>query len=296
MTRAGAKPVAAGLVLTTVAALFTLWAASAGVQAAIDRRMAAYRDEPDVLWIPSGKILKRLSLGHEGLMADIYWTRAVQFYGGQRRDHKTDLSMLGPLLDITVDLDPYLLVAYKFGAIFLSEPSPHGASQPQQAVRLIQKGIQANPDEWRLWHDLGFIYYWNLKDYPAAAAAYLEGSKNPHAAPWMKVMAAVILQKGGSRETSRFLWTEVYQSAEDQTIRQNALDHLQTLKATEDIEELEKRVSLFRDQTGHWPQSFSELVAQGLLQGIPEDPLGFPYRIEPNGKVGLNPKSKIRME
>ena len=295
MNRAGAKRRAPGLAMAMVAALFTLWAASAGVQAAIDRRMAPYRDTPDVLWIPSGKILKKLSLGHDGLMADIYWTRAVQYYGGQRRDHKTDFSMLGPLLDITVDLDPYLLVVYKFGAIFLSEPPPHGAGQPLQAVRLIQKGIAANPDEWRLRHDLGFIYYWNLKDYPAAAAAYLEGSKNPHADPWMKVMAAVILQKGGSLETSRFLWTEIYQSAEDPTIRQNALEHLQTFQATEDIAELEKRVSFFRDQTGRWPQSFSELVAQGLLQGIPQDPLGFPYRIEPNGKVGLDPKSKIRL-
>jgi tetratricopeptide (TPR) repeat protein len=229
MNGAGSKRVAAGLVLLVAA-----WAASAVVQVAIERRMAAYRDAPDVLWVPSGKVLKRLSLGYDGLMADIYWTRAVQYYGGQRRDRKTDFSMLGPLLDITVDLDPYLLIAYKFGAIFLSEPSPRGAGQPQQAIRLIQKGIQANPDEWRLWHDLGFLYYWDLKDYPAAAAAFLEGSKNPHAAPWMKVMAAVILQKGGDRETSHFLWTEIYQSAEDPSIRQNAREHLQALQATED--------------------------------------------------------------
>ena len=101
------------------------WAASAAVQAAIDRPHGRlYNDAPEVLWIPSGKIMKRLSLGHDGLMADIYWTRAVQYYGGQLRDSKTDFPMLGPLLDITTDLDPYLLVAYRFGAIFLSEPSP----------------------------------------------------------------------------------------------------------------------------------------------------------------------------
>ena len=271
-------------------------AGSAGLQMAIDARTPSERDSPEILWIPSGKILKRLSLGHEGLLADMYWTRAVQYYGGRIRDHKTDFSLLGPLLEITTDLDPDLVIAYKFGAIFLSAPKPRGAGQPHEAVRLVQKGIRAHPDEWRLWNDLGFIYYWNLEDYSAAADAFLEGSKNPKAAPWMKVMAAVILEKGGNLETSRFLWTEIYRSSEDPTIRKNAREHLQTLQALDDIEELEKRVRLFHDRMGRWPQSFSEMVAQGLLNGIPTDPLGFAYQIQPEGKVGLHPKSKVRLD
>jgi len=292
MSRAGAKPIAAVFALVMIAGL----AASAGLQTAIDRRMAPYLGTPDELWIPSGKVLKRLSLGNSGLMADIYWTRVVQYYGGQIRDRKTDFSLLGPLLDITVELDPNLLVAYRFGSIFLCEASPRGAGEPMQAVRLIEKGIQANPDEWRLWHDLGFIYYWDLKNYPAAAQAYLDGSKNSHADPWMKVMAAVISQKGGNRETSRFLWTEIYRSAEDTMIRQNAEEHLQSLQAMDDMEELDKRILLFREKTGRPPQALSELVTEGLLKGVPIDPLGFPYRLSPGGKVVLSPKSSIRLE
>src|SRR5690348_5812553 len=77
----GAKPGVAGLVVIVLLAL----GASAAVQVQIDGRMAPYRDTPDVLWLSSGKTVKRLSLGFEGLLADIYWTRAVQFYGAQRR-------------------------------------------------------------------------------------------------------------------------------------------------------------------------------------------------------------------
>ena len=288
------KPAVAGLLAIVLVAL----GASAAVQVQIDRAIAAYRNAPEVLWVSSGKTVKKLSLGFEGLLADIYWTRAVQFYGGQRRDRKTDFALLGPLLDITTDLDPQLLIAYKFGSIFLAEPSPQGAGDPQQAVRLIRKGIQANPDYWRLWGDLGFIYYQDLKDYPAASAAYLEGSKNPSAAPWMKVMAAVIEQKGGNRDTSRFLWTDVYQTTEDPTIRENALAHLQGLKAGEEIEQLDKLIAEFREKTGRQPESFADLVAEGLLGGIPADPLGLPYRIGPDGKAALDPReeSKIRLE
>jgi hypothetical protein len=271
-------------------------AASAAVQVAIDKRMGARDATEDTVWIRSGKLLKRLSLGQEAFLADIYWTRAVQYYGGQRRDRKVDFSTLYPLLDITTDLDPYLVPAYKFGAVFLTEKPPRGAGDPQAAVRLIKKGIAANPDEWRMWHDLGFIYYWELKDYQAAADAYLEGSKNPHAATWMKVMAAVILQKGNDLETSRFLWNEVYRTTEDPTIRQNALDHLQGLKAGEDIDRLQTLVIDFHDKTGQWPRSFTELINAGMLRGVPADPEGKPYRIDESGIVRLGRDSKIRLD
>ena len=35
----------------------------------------------EVLYMPSGKSVKRLSLGYSSLLADIYWTRAVQYFG-----------------------------------------------------------------------------------------------------------------------------------------------------------------------------------------------------------------------
>lgn len=265
-------------------------------QMALDRRLAAYRQTPEMLWMPSGKILRTLSLGHNGLLADIYWTRAVQHFGRQRILRRHEYPLLAPLLDITVTLDPQLLVAYRFGGVFLSAPPPLGAGQPEKAIDLLRRGIQANPDQWRLWHDLGFIYYWELKDYPAASAAYLEGSKHPRAAPWMRVMAAVILQKGGDRVTSRFLWTEIFQSTEDGTIRDNARMHLDTLRALDDIEELERRAAAFRDQTGRWPQSFQELTAAGLLEGVPADPQGHPYQLQPEGQITLHPNSEVKLD
>lgn len=265
-------------------------------QMALDRRLAAYRQTPEMLWMPSGKILRTLSLGHNGLLGHIYWTRAVQYFGRQRLARRYEYPLLAPLLDITVTLDPQLLVAYRFGGVFLSAPPPYGAGQPEKAIDLLRRGIAANPDQWRLWHDLGFIYYWELQDYAAASAAYLEGSRHPDAAPWMKVMAAVILQKGGDRETSRFLWSEIYLATEDVTIRENARMHLDTLRALDDIEELERRATAFRDRTGRWPQSFQELNAAGLLEGIPADPQGHPYQLQPDGKVTLHPESEVKLD
>lgn len=265
-------------------------------QMTLNRRLAPYRETPEMIWVPSGKILRTLSLGHNGLLADIYWTRAVQYYGRQRVDRKFEYPLLAPLLNITVALDPQLLVAYKFGGVFLSAPPPLGTGEPDKAVELLRLAIRENPDEWRLWHDLGFVYYWELKDYQAASDAYLQGSKHPNAAPWMQVMAAVILQKGGDRETSRFLWTEIFNSTEDFTIRENAKDHLDTLRALDDIEELERRAAAFHDRTGRWPRSAQDLTAAGLLQGVPLDPAEFPYQFQPDGKVTLHPDTTVQLD
>jgi len=65
-------------------------AAAARVQVSIDREIRPYQQAPEMLWIPSGDVLKKLSLGHDGLLANIYWTRVVQYYGGRIRDHKTE--------------------------------------------------------------------------------------------------------------------------------------------------------------------------------------------------------------
>ena len=175
------------------------------LQRALDRQLTAQRRLEELLYLPSGKILRRLALGHEGLLANIYWTRVVQYFGRKKLDHSARFDLLGHLLQITTELDPQLVIAYRFGAIFLAEKSPAGAGQPQAALHLLRRGIVANPNYWRLWQDVGFIYYWDLKDYASAARAFQTGSERPGAHLWMRVLAATVAAEGGKTGTSRLL-------------------------------------------------------------------------------------------
>jgi tetratricopeptide (TPR) repeat protein len=276
--------------------LAATWGGSVWVQAAVDHEIGPDRSSDEVLWISSGKVIHLLSMGQDALLADIYWTRVVQYYGARLRDHKSDFHLLAPLLNITATLDPQLKVVYTFGSIFLAEPSPWGPDDPQKAIDLLRRGITAMPDDWRLYHQLGFIYYWNLQDYGKAAAAYQEGAKNPHADDWMRVMAAAIHLKGGDRDTSLFLWQKIYDSTGDVTIRANALVHINGLHAVKDMEAIEQTARKFRDLNGRWPDSIEELVSTRLLARVPKDPDGYAYRILPGGKVGLDPKSTVRLD
>ena len=103
----------------------------------------------------SGNLVKKLSLEYAPLMGAIYWTRVVQYFGEKHRLHQTNLELLWPLLDITTTLDPHLMPAYRFGSTFLSDSPPRGAGRPDLAVKLLERGIKANPDQWRLYQDLG---------------------------------------------------------------------------------------------------------------------------------------------
>jgi hypothetical protein len=263
------------------------------IQKRIDDENGIYGPIADVIYMPSGKILGRLSLGNEGLLGAIYWTRAVQYFGRRNLAGESRYDLLAPLLRITTELDPHLLIAYRFGAIFLTEKPPQGAGEPEAALELIRYGIVNNPDYWRLWQDLGFIYYWNLKDYKRAAQAYLVGSRQPGALFFMKAMAAKILAQGGDPRTSYDIWMDLYQHANNDQLRRNAEIHLTAIRAEIAMKQLDEILARFDRKTGHKATSFEELARAGWLPGIPVDPTGVPYRIGADDKTALGPKSKV---
>jgi len=241
----------------------------------------------DALYVTSPKLLKRLSLGYNGLLADIYWTRAVQYYGAMHRGGGGEYKLLWPLLNLTAQLDPKLTRTYEFGGAFLSADPPMGAGLPDRAVELVNYGISQNPDNWHLYYDLGFIHY-DLKNYSAAADAFLRGSRLPHAHPFLKTLAARMAEHGGDVDTARMMWTTTYQTSPDKDIRENALLHLRALKVDQDVTTLEHLVEVYRENFKVFPQTFTDMVTAGLLQGVPVDPLGHEYKLESGGKVLVN--------
>jgi tetratricopeptide (TPR) repeat protein len=268
----------AGLVLSLAASSFVLHRTD-------QLRPQATLDE--VLFLSSPKVIKRASLGYDGLMACIYWTRAVQYFGDRYSKFAASYNLLAPLLEITTHLDPHLVVAYEFGSSFLAPKPPYGAGLPGRAIALMDYGIQNNPDNWKLYYDLGFVYYMELKDYKIAAETFERGSRVPNAHPFLKILAARMAQHAGEFETARMLWKATYQSTQDRQIRENAVMHLRALRVDEDVTHLQQAVTSFGERTGRLPASMAELAAAEGLRGIPVDPDGHPYQLTPEGRVEL---------
>jgi tetratricopeptide (TPR) repeat protein len=283
------NPIAWVLLLVLPLGFASVWR----LQHGIDAQRASVSQERDDVLLRSGKLVKVMSLEYAPLLADFYWTRVVQYYGNKHVRGQTNLELLWPLLDITTTLDPNMLISYRFGAMFLSQAPPAGAGRPDLAVQLIQRGIQANPEYWRLYEDLGFVYYFDLKDYKKASEAFLEGSAKPNAQLWMKVMAARVAAEGESFDTSIFLWKDIYNSTPDPSVKKNALLHLQLLKVKEDCKQLNAVADEYAKRFGKRPARMSEMVQAGLLRGVPGDPLGFAYVFGEDGKVELNLDSPL---
>ncbi len=263
------------------------------IQRKIDAQHQASYRELDDLTLRSGNVVKRLSLEYAPLMGAIYWTRVVQYFGEKHRLHDRNLELLWPLLDVTTTLDPHLLVAYRFGAMFLSDAPPRGAGQPDLAVKLLERGLKENPEYWRFYQDLGNVYYFDKKDYAKAAEEYTKGSNYPGAPVWMKVMAAKIAAEGESLDTSYFLWKQIYDTAADEQIKKNAETHLKLLTVELDTRAIDRLADEYERQTGRRAAKMNELVQAGLLKGVPQDPEGYPYVLGAGGKAELNPKSPL---
>ena len=140
----------------------------------VERRLGDPGQEPDQLYFNSPSVLKRMALSYDRLLADLYWMRVIQYYGRRDEADKRPVRYknLATLLDITTTLDPDLMDAYRAGSIFLAEADPVGAGQPQEALKLLDKGIRTHPQEWKFWYDKGFIYYLYLQDYSRAGEAW----------------------------------------------------------------------------------------------------------------------------
>lgn len=264
-----------------------------------------------------GSRLKGFALGFEGLIADWYWLQSLQYVGdklikAQEKGVTVDIEnlkpinprLLYPILENATNLDPKFMAAYSYGAIVLP------AIDPELAIKLTEKGIRENPDQWRLLQHLGYIY-WRLGRYDEAAEAYERGSRVPGAPVFFKFMVAQMKNQGGSRETARKLYEQMLASAEDNETRQVAEIRLAQLDSIDEREAIQKALDDFKTRSNRCVNSWSEIMSalsnvrldngkelRGDRNGNLVDPTGIPYILDrPSCRVLLDTKtSKIPAE
>jgi hypothetical protein len=247
------------------------------------------------LYVRSPAAVKRIVLGFDALAADLYWIRAIQHYGGERLagpDAPRTYHLLYPLLDLTTALDPHFNIAYRFGAIFLSEPHPGGPGRPDQAVALLRRGLAVQPQKWQYYHDIAFVHYWSLDDPATAAAWFRRASEQPGAPTWLRPLAASMLSQGADRTSSRYLWRQMLES-DQQWLRRSAERALAQLDALDQIDFIRPRVQAAPRAPGQ-PYTWHAAVRAGLLRGMPLDPAGTPYELDPaTGDVTVSRASPL---
>jgi len=279
-----------------IALALAAFAAAVALQMARDR--AYPREELQnraFLYVQSPAALRRIALSFDSLAADIYWIRALQHYGGDRlsTDGRQRYSLLYPMLDLTTSLDPYFKIAYRFGAIFLSEGYPGGPGRPDQAIALLQKGIAADPGNWEYYHDIAFVHYWQYRDTRAAADWFRKAAMQPSAPEWLEPVAASMLIQGGDRASARFILQQILKSPQAwvQRMARRSLLQLDTLDFID--EKLKKPIAQNPPPPGV-PYSWQWLLERRALPGYPTDQTGVPLEIDPaTGAVTVARRSEL---
>lgn len=270
-------------------------------------RVAAEQLDEDLTL--QGEKLKGWVLGFEGLLADWYWMRSLQYMGDKLANSKEtvinledlrslDPRLLYPLLDNATTLDPQFMAAYSYGAVVLP------AIDPEQAIRIARKGIENNPGEWRLHQHLGYIY-WRLKEYEKAAEVYEEGSRVEGAPPFFRSMTALMRTEAGSRETARKIYRQMLAEAREENVRKNAEVRLMQLDSLDERDAIRRALADFEKKNGRCASSWAELIpllARTELPGgrdfrvdragNPVDPSNAPYRLDTREcEVRLDPQT-----
>ena len=181
------------------------------------------------------------------------------------------------------------------------------AINPDDAIKLLRKGIAANPREWRLHQHLGYIY-WKRGNYETAAGIYSEGAKLPGAPKWMEAMQARLLAEGGSRDTAREIYRRMGEETNDVKMKDLAERRLLQIDSFDERDAIRIALSKFVKRTGHcatnWKEVFTELRAIRFQRdkslrievssGAPLDPADTPYRLVAGGcDVDLDGRSRV---
>jgi TPR repeat protein len=265
-------------------AIAALVAVSIPFQVRIDDIRGKFRSVEDSLYLSSSS-LKKISLGYTELLSDIYWMRAIQYFGSRRTEEQNP-ELLYHYFDIITDLDPRFVNAYRYGGTFLAEPAPFGLGKFDMGVGLLEKGRKNNPGNFRLPLEEAFLYYFYPKDYEKAAELFREAAETPGLSKSrqasVKGMAAAALAKGGNRDLSKEIWQIIYETSPSEGRRSFALRNLQEIETGEMEDELTAALLEYQKQYGKLPGSVKELAAAGYVEGgIPEAPIGGEFVIAP---------------
>ena len=287
-----------------------LLAGAIQVQAAREREYPTPPVEEDAVYITSGSALRRLSVAYDALAADLYWIRAIQYYGGAKRRlaaqppgpepppllaavDTREYDQLYALLDITTTLDPRFDIAYRFGAVFLAEAYPAGAGRVDLAVKLLEKGTGARPDKWEYMQDIGFVHYWYAHDYARAAAWFEKASEVPGAPVWLKGLAATTLAQGGDRQSSRRMWQLILDTSDVDWLRNSAQRVLLQLQALDQIDTIQSKLDALAKVRGGPLGDWATVVRARVFPGVPVDPGRTAYELTGDGRVHLSQSSPL---
>lgn len=220
------------------------------------------------------------SFGFRNVLSDVVWLEAVQV-AGSRKMTQGDYDRLYELLDVVSNFDPKFEIPYLLGGLVLGESTPH----VQKALRVLERGKEQYPADWRFPFYVGFTHYFSLGDGLAGGGAMAEAARLPGSPAYLPGLASRMLTEAREPEAALKLLDPIVKQESDPARRAVLERRIREVTVERDLQVLERAVGKFREKRGAVPPDLTALVREGILAAIPTEPNGGRYLMERGGTV-----------
>jgi len=220
------------------------------------------------------------SFGFRNVLSDVVWLEAVQV-AGNRKMTLRDYDRLYELLDVVANFDPKFEIPYLLGGLVLGESTPHA----EKALRVLRRGKEQYPSDWRFPFYMGFTHYFSLGDGLAGGGEMAEAARLPGSPAYLPGLASRMLTEARDPEAALMLLEPIVRQESDPARRAVLERRIREVTVDRDIQSLERAVGMYRERTGAVPTDLSALVREGILAAVPVEPNGGIYLLAPGGKV-----------
>lgn len=241
------------------------------VSAYTERIAAQNEPGNELLYLPDRQLLHIAALGDDMTAADLMWLRGVFYVAAQGFEEKQEESYkhwfirqaasaqsdtidfwhydfrqhpviqhmllwnlgsedareLSRLLDNVTRLDSLFATPYVQGGLNLALM----AGRPEEALKLLDRGVQAMPDRWEMPYYRGFIKLFFLNDKAGALDDISLAAQKPGVLPVVVDLAAALKMGMGKRDLALDFLRSLYDLTNDQTLKKNIGDLLARYEA-----------------------------------------------------------------
>jgi hypothetical protein len=246
----------------------------------------------NLVLLPEGEVLKPMVLGNAQLAADLVWLELVQVLGADDVSDQ-DYQWIRHALDVITTLDPKFIEAYDLGGVVLAELGKH----VEWSNALLEKGMAANPQAWRLPFLLGFNHFFYLQDYGRAAGFLAKAARLPGSPAYVPELAARLYVQADTPETALMFIETIQRESKDAAVATALERRRKEVLIERDIVRLEQSLEKHMVEYGSLPSSLEQLVERGLLSSLPTEPFGGAYQLDvrTGGVASTTHPQRLRM-
>jgi len=190
--------------------------------------------------------------GMRSVVADLVWLQVTTAWQNE------EWFRMGGLINLCTSLQPRAPLFWDMGGWQLawnaSVAAMNDKKQPSELRRIkasrfwidkgidvYQRGIENNPQYWRLWNSMANLYQQRLKDYKKAAYYYQQASERPNAPVYLERFPAIMYGMAGDDQAAYDSWKALWEklTPEEREEKQHWKE-----KIEENIRRLEQKLSI----------------------------------------------------